>query len=122
MIGFILPTGLNVVPDKNITKTAKPVVVSAKFGDGYEARARKGINSLDATYSITLSNRPIAEVNAIATYFDSIMGVTSFEFGLPADTISNYETVRVVCEDYNRTFEFNNYNTITATFRRVYDI
>ena len=52
-IGIVQKNGSNisgfsaaVVPDKGIQQTAKPRVLKAQFGDGYEMRVRDGINNL----------------------------------------------------------------------------
>ena len=51
--GFSAP----VQPDKGFSRSTTPRVIQATFGDGYEQRARVGINSLVTTYSVTFSNR-----------------------------------------------------------------
>ena len=60
-------------------------------------------------------------VNELVEFFDIVLGVTAFEFTLPGDSLASYDTCLVVCDDYSRTFTYNNYNGVTATFRKVYD-
>jgi len=124
MIGFILGDGTYAIPDKSVALSVKPTIVTARFGDGYENRARKGLNSLEGSYSVSFSNRKVEEADEIASFFDTVLGVQSFPFTLPvkSSTSSATTTFLVVCEDYNRTLDYNNYHSITATFRRVYDV
>ena len=53
-IGFqISGTGITtatIIPDKTLTRKSSPQVRKAKFGDGYEQRAKKGLNSIEEEY------------------------------------------------------------------------
>lgn len=111
-----------VVPDKDIQRTTKPKVHLARFGDGYEQRLLKGINSLDETFSLKFSNRSIAEIEDLILFFESVVGVTAFEFTLPGNAINQLKTIKVVCDEYTRNYDRNNFNSVTAKFRRVYEI
>ena len=110
-----------VQPDKSLSRKNTPRVHLAQFGDGYEQRARKGLNSLTEVFAVSFENRTLQEANELVEFFDIVLGVTAFEFTLPGSSLANYDTCLVVCDDYNRTFTYNNYNTVTATFRKVYD-
>ena len=111
-----------VVPDKDLQRNTKPKIHLAKFGDGYEQRIRKGINSLDETFTLNFKNRSIAEIEDLILFFESVVGVTSFNFNLPGDAINTIKTIKVVCEEFNRNYDRNNFNSVTAKFRRVYEI
>ena len=56
-IGFDIGGGEYVVPDKSLSKTSSPKVHLAKFGDGYEQRLRKGINSIEEQFEVSFENR-----------------------------------------------------------------
>ena len=46
-IGFIVSSisaTVPVVPDRGLSRTSKPKIRSAKFGDGYEQRLADGLN------------------------------------------------------------------------------
>ena len=111
-----------VVPDKDIQRSTKPKVHTAKFGDGYEQRLLKGINSLEGTFSLKFSNRSIAEIEDLILFFESVVGVTAFDFTLPGNAINQLKSIKVVCEEYSRNYDRNNFNSVTAKFRRVYEI
>jgi len=119
-VGFITNNGRRFVPDKSLTIQNNAKVVTAKFGDGYEQRARKGINSLVNAYSLTFTNRSVEDSYEICRFFDEVLGVNAFDFTLPSERANLYSTVSVVCDDYNKTLDYNNYYSINATFRRVY--
>ena len=82
----------------------------------------KGINSLDETFTLNFKNRSIAEIEDLILFFESVVGVTSFNFNLPGDAINTIKTIKVVCEEFNRNYDRNNFNSVTAKFRRVYEI
>jgi len=114
----------NVVPDKAMTKKSSPKVLRASFGDGYEQRIVNGINSITEQYSVSFRHRTKEDIDDIVDFFDVKAGVTKFPFTLPDTnntTASGEHTVQVVCEDYNTNFEYDNFYTLSATFRRVYE-
>ena len=121
LIGFVTHLGNEYTPDKNVSRSSTPKLHMAKFGDGYEQRARRGLNSLTEVFAVSFENRTLQEANELVEFFDIVLGVTAFEFTLPGDSLASYDTCLVVCDDYSRTFTYNNYNTVAATFRKVYD-
>ena len=121
LIGFTTTNGVDFTPDKSASTSVTPKLVTAKFGDGYEQRTTLGINTKNYSYSVTFSNRTLSEAQELSDFFDEVLGVKAFEYTLPGNDLSDYKTVFVVCDDYSRTLDYNNYNTITANFRRVYN-
>jgi phage-related protein len=114
----------NVVPDRTMTRTSAPKVLRASFGDGYEQRVANGINSIEEKYSVSFKNRTKEDIDDIVDFFDGKAGVTKFPFTLPDSnntTNTGEHTVQVVCEQYNTNFEYDNFYTLTTTFRRVYE-
>lgn len=110
----------NVVPDRNIGQTSKPTTYKIEFGDGYEQRLQRGINSIRESFSISFNNRPNTEIDAIMDFLDSKGGVTSFDFTLPNGT--GERTVKVVCEEYSQTYYNTQINSCSASLRRVYEV
>lgn len=109
-------------PDKTMQRKTKPRVFLASFGDGYEQRVAKGINSLAESYSVTFNTRTKEEIDDIVGYLDSLNGVTSFNFVIPDSNAGGSETtIKVVCDDYSITYTNDNFYTCDATFRRVYE-
>ena len=123
-IGFIYTGSTYATPDKQLTKTSTPRVLTAKFGDGYEQRAVDGINNLAETYTLTFKTRPKADIDDIVAFLDSKQNVTKFTFTLP-DTNNTTRTgerdVKVVAQDYSTNYEYDNFYTLNVTLRRVFE-
>lgn len=111
-----------VSPDKGLTRTSSPKVLVAKFGDGYEQRLPNGINSIDETFNATFNNRTKEEIDDITGYLASLKGATSFTYIIPDTNGSGNETsIKVVCENYSQVYNYGDFYSAMATFRRVYE-
>ena len=123
-IGFIYTGSTYATPDKQLTKTSNPRVLTAKFGDGYEQRAVDGINNLNETYNLTFKTRLKAEIDYIVAFLDSKQNVTKFTLTLP-DTNNTTRTgerdVKVVAEEYSTVYEYDDFYTLNLTLRRVFE-
>ena len=130
-IGFIVSSisaTVPVVPDRGLSRTSKPKVRSAKFGDGYEQRLADGLNSLEEDFSVTFTNRSKAEADDINAFFNTNKGVTSFNFTFPDsnsgtnDSTGNpVTTIKVVCSEWSQNYTDLRGSSISATFKRVYE-
>ena len=111
-----------VQPDKQFTRANTPRVHLVKFGDGYEQRVVNGINNLQQEITVSFATRPKAEIDDLVAFFESLNGVTKFRFDI-ADTNASgsTETIKVVCPSWNQKWEYDDYYTLDATFRRVYE-
>tara|TARA_B100000085_G_scaffold243676_1_gene235742 strand:- start:284 stop:667 length:384 start_codon:yes stop_codon:yes gene_type:complete len=111
-----------IVPDKGMSKSNKPVIFKAEFGDGYEQRIANGINNLKQEFGVSFATRPKAEIDDIVGFFESTNGVTAFDFTF-ADTNAsgNEETVKVYVSTFDQRWVYDDYYTCTATFVRVYE-
>ena len=123
-IGFIYTGSTYATPDKQLTKTSNPRVLTAKFGDGYEQRAVDCINNLNETYNLTFKTRLKAEIDDIVAFLDSKQNVTKFTLTLP-DTNNTTRTgerdVKVVAEQYSTVYEYDDFYTLNLTLRRVFE-
>ena len=123
-IGFIYTGSTYATPDKQLTKTSNPRVLTAKFGDGYEQRAVDGINNLNETYNLTFKTRLKAEIDDIVAFLDSKQNVTKFTLTLPDTnntTRSGERDVKVVSETYTTNYEYDDFYTLNVTLRRVFE-
>ena len=123
-IGFIYTGSTYATPDKQLTKTSNPRVLTAKFGDGYEQRAVDGINNLNETYNLTFKTRLKAEIDDIVAFLDSKQNVTKFTLTLPDTnntTRSGERDVKVVAETYTTNYEYDDFYTLNLTLRRVFE-
>ena len=113
-----------VVPDKTMTKQSTPKVLRASFGDGYEQRIVNGINNIEEEYSVSFRNRLKEDIDDIVVFLDGKGGVTKFPFTIPDSnntTTTGEHTIQVVCENYSTNYEHDNFYSLAATFRRVYE-
>ena len=121
-VGFLDLNNVSRVPDRTFTQAYKPNVLKVQFGDGYEQRIQEGINNIKHTFSVTFNNRPKADIDDITAFFINKGGTTAFNFTYPDSNIGGGEkTVKVVCEDFNQSYSYDDFYSCTATFRRVYE-
>lgn len=117
MTGFYLLDGTTkVCPDRGLRGNPRPRVLIAKFGDGYEQRAKDGINTIEKEYNIAFRNRPVDEIADILEFFEEKAGVEPFTLTLP-----NHTEVRVVCDRWSEVYTNSIANGCDATLRRVFE-
>ena len=131
--GFLLENGLeysnptttsstSVIPDKGLNRKITPKVRVSQFGDGYQQRVADGINSLREDYTLSFSNRPKVEIDAIVSTLNTRKGVTAFDFTLDDEQASgNTRTIKVICADWSVSYTHNNNYSLSATLKRVYE-
>ena len=111
-----------VQPDKGFTRGSKPKVHVMSFGDGYEQRLADGINNLEQELTVSFSTRPKAEIDDLVAFFESLGGVSKFRFDIEdSNAGSSTETIKCVCDDWQQTWAYDNFYSLTAKFRRVYE-
>ena len=123
-LGFIYTGSTYATPDKTMARTSSPNVIRARFGDGYEQRTVDGINAIKEEYSVSFKNRTNDFIDDVVAFLDTKEGVTSFTFTLPDSnntTRTGEKDIKVVCENYSTTYTYDNFYTLTATLRRVYE-
>ena len=133
-LGFLIPAGatdlygneidsaaIQIRPDKSLSRSSKPRVHLASFGDGYEQRLADGINSVKEEFSVSFNTRTKEEIDNIVAYLGSLKGTTKFNFTIPDSNNSGENTVKVVCDNFDITYDYENFYSATAKFRRVYE-
>jgi|TARA_Y100000114_G_scaffold97101_1_gene90415 phage-related protein len=116
--GFSAP----VQPDKGFTRQTGMKVLKSQFGDGYELRIADGINTKQQTLNVAFTTRPKAEIDDLVKFFEDLGGVTKFRFDLEdSNEGSSEESIFCICENWSQTWAFDNFYTLQATFRRVYE-
>tara|TARA_Y200000002_G_scaffold381621_1_gene396124 strand:+ start:2666 stop:3070 length:405 start_codon:yes stop_codon:yes gene_type:complete len=130
-IGFQI-SGTNITtatirPDNDLAKNSKPKVKVARFGDGYEQRAAKGINHIEESYRVTMKNRERTVADDIVKFFDDKGGVSSFDFTVPDANGSTNDssgnpvtTIKVVCSTWSLQYANANHYNVSAQFKRIY--
>lgn len=111
-----------VQPDKGLSRKNTPITFTVQFGDGYQQRIANGINALQQEMSVSFSTRPKAEIDDLVAFFESLGGVTKFRFDLAdSNAGSSTETIKVICDDWSQKWEYDNFYSLDATFKRVYE-
>lgn len=120
-IGFTDLTSTVRRPDKMLTSTSTPTVLTANFGDGYQQRIAAGINNLKQDYGISFSNRTKEEIDDIVAFFVSKGGVTNFTFTIPDSNNSGETAIKVICSNWTQSYTTGDFYGCSATFIRVYE-
>ena len=105
-------------PDFGAAKAMTPQVVTVKFGEGYEQRYSKGMNSTPQKWDLRFAQREAAEANAITAFLDARGGVESFDWTPP----DSNTVIRVKCaEGYSKIIEKYNRYSISCVFEQVFE-
>ena len=120
-LGFTDLTSTQRVPDKGLNSSNTPRTFTVEFGDGYEQRVANGINALAQSFSVSFNTRPKAEIDDIIAFFVNKAGVTAFSFTYADSNNSGETTIKVVCDDWSQSWDYDNFYSASATFRKVYE-
>lgn len=104
----------SIAPSYNAAVEREPVVLTVKFGDGYEQRSARGINNNLRKWSLTFANQTTANCDTIETFIVAQGGVTSFTWTDPTGYAGKW-----VCRKHTRTKLNYNNETIAAVFEEV---
>ena len=110
----------SVMFDKGASEKPKPRVLKAQFGDGYEMRAVHGINNTPRTFSLSFQNRTKEDIDKLYNFFISLASVTTCRLTIP-DSTDSEEIIKVVIEDFTKTFNYDNYYSLTCQAREVFE-
>lgn len=105
------------VPEFGASCEKNPAVTPIKFGDGYEARNRFGMNTNRQSWSLTFANRDASEATAIDNFLSARGGYEAFEWTPPGEASS----LVFVCRRWTKSPQKANLFTIQATFEQVYE-
>jgi phage-related protein len=108
-----------IAPDFSAEKTTESKTRRVAFGDGYEQRITFGLNQNPRTWQLTWDNRSEADCDTIETFLNArVVDGASFDW-TPPDEATSYKWV---CEsNWTKRLNSCNFNTITATFRQVFE-
>jgi phage-related protein len=102
------------VPDYDAQEQTEPVLLEARFGDGYVVSAPDGINNMLRSWSFAFNNVSEEMAADIITFLRTKGGWNRFTFTLPQ--ITPAETVLVVCKSWSKVYSgYKSYN-ITCKF------
>ena len=105
-------------PDFGASRKSQPIVRTTQFGDGYSQRITYGLNQNPRIWDLTWTAKTNADADAIEAFFDArALDNASFDW-TPLDESTAYKWI---VESWSRDFRYANVNTITATFRQVFE-
>jgi phage-related protein len=106
------------VPDFGAARPRALRVSNIDFGDGYQQRVAKGINTDPQVWQLSFTNRDEDEARQIDEFLADLGGVSSFEWTPPGQD----DAIKVVCQEWNVTTVKANLFSISATFKQVFDL
>tara|TARA_Y100000114_G_scaffold151127_1_gene167413 strand:+ start:1791 stop:2147 length:357 start_codon:yes stop_codon:yes gene_type:complete len=103
-------------------KRSAPKTVTVRFADGFEHRLLFGLAQhqnpkvFNLTYEVSET-----EAATIESFLDA-RALDSDSFNFPSGFLpEESDTMKFVCEQWNKTIPYNNRATIQATFREVFE-
>lgn len=120
-LGFFTGVTLR-TPDKGLSRQVKHRTLKTSFGDGYEQRLPDGINTLQESFNTSFNNRDKSEIVEISDFLDtSSSTASSFSLTVPSLNGLSEESILVVCEEFSVTYNYDNFYSLSAVLRRVYE-
>ncbi len=95
----------------------KPNVRRVAFGDGYEQRVAFGINTQPEVWELEFRAKTTVEAAAIDAFLRARGAVQAFDWTSPAGTSAKF-----TCEEWSRSVDEPNVETVRATFKQVFDL
>jgi len=107
-----------IAPALGATKKRQPTQKRVQFGDGYEQVLRWGLNQNPAEWTLTFRNITDVEAASIENFLDNRADDGAAFNWSPPDESSTYKWR---CDAWTKQIPVNGRNTITVTFRQVFD-
>lgn len=105
-------------PDFGSSRKSQPNVRKVQFGDGYEVRLTYGLNQNPRVWDLKWTAKNSTDADAIEAFFDARAADNASFDWTPLDESS---ASKWVVESWQREHQYANVNTITATFRQVFE-
>ncbi len=118
---------LPITPSQTSEADTKSRTLRVKFGDGYEQRAKDGINNLTVNFSLVFQNRSVEVITAID---DFLRGRSPFDreshepfLWTPPEPYARLgELLFVPEDDWKVNFVKGRHSTLTCKFMQVFDL
>ncbi len=104
-------------PSVGANLSMRPTVRRVAFGDGYEQRLAFGINTQPQVWSLEFRGRTGTEASAIDAFLRARGAVQAFDWTPPGGTAGKF-----VCEEWSRSVDEPNVETVRVTFKQVFDL
>jgi phage-related protein len=104
------------VPSYSSSLNIKPVILEAKFGDGYEQAVGDGINNKPRAYDLQFNVLTVVDGDAIEAFFDTNDSATTpFDWTPPNGTAGRFK-----CREHSRDFVSGFTSNINCVFDEVF--
>lgn len=104
-------------PSVGASLSMRPVVRRIAFGDGYEQRLAFGINTQAEVWNLEFRGKTTTVAAAIDAFLRARGAAQAFDWTSPAGT-----TGKFTCEEWSRSVDEPNAETVRATFKQVFDL
>lgn len=104
-----------VEPSIETTRSMKPRVLTAQFGDGYSQRGPDGLNAMMETMTVAWSRLQPADAAVIVSFLSARQGVEAFYWTAPRDTAPKLW----IAESWERGYPTQTKESVRATFKQV---
>lgn len=102
-------------PSIETSRSVKPRVLIAEFGDGYTQRRADGLNTQMERITVAWSRLSPADAKTITDFFAARGGVESFHWTAPRDAAPKLW----IAESWERGYPNQTHETVRASFREV---
>lgn len=93
-------------------------VTKTKFGNGYEQRAKDGINNIVDSWSLSWEALNQTDMNSLSSFFDSLGGTSYFTWQAPTDsTVKKW-----VVSKFSIQVLGGSHYTVNVSIDQVYDL
>ena len=107
-----------VPPTIGLSRTTRPRVLVAQFGDGYSQRTANGLNSQPSEWSVSWSPISLTNAETIRAFLASRGGVEAFRWTPPGAG----SPVVVICPQWAFSYRGGGLADMQATFVEVFDL
>lgn len=100
------------------SRSIKPNVYTAAFGDGYEQNAPKGINFMPETWTLQFKPKSQAVAESIVAFLKSMGAYQKFTWTPPNSTVQSLW----LCKEFQDKKDPGNVTMVTATFVQQFGV
>lgn len=102
-------------PVANLRKKVTPNVTASKFGDGYEQRVARGLNTTPETWSVEFEGA-MSDIAPIEAFLRARNAVEAFEWKTP-----DGDTLKFICRTWDKARVRGVLHTLSCDFEQVFE-
>jgi phage-related protein len=105
-------------PSYSTSKSTKPRVLKAGFGDGYAQRASDGLNSLGKSWRAVWQVLSVSEADTLEAFLEARGGWDAILWTPPDESTQ----IKVICSEWTRTSKDPGIVEMSLTMEKVFDL